>query len=149
MVPERYDGAAFTRLVGEGAVEQPGITDHQIAGAHGHSLILRHRLIGRMVRVGRPPQLIGMCCGHGIVHVMALAMGTGDDAQTAVLDARIYQIVHEKELEREIGIADRIVPSPPVLMPEERRRVAGLADDKTGRPAWIRIAQRGQRIQSR
>ena len=78
-------------------------------------------MVGRMVRVGGTAQLIRMCSMHDVVHAVALAMGAGYDAQAAVLDARVDQIVHGKDLQGEVGIAERIVPSPPVLMPEEGR----------------------------
>src|SRR5579884_4209490 len=72
------------------------------------------------------------------------AVRAGKNAQAAVLHGGIRQVVHEKDLRRNLTRAALLMPSPPVLMPVERRGMGRLAEQK-GAPPFRRVkAKRGQ-----
>ena len=63
-----------------------------------------------------------------------LAVRAGDNLEAAVLDTGVAEIVGDEYLLRPGRDADRVLPTPPVLVPVERRfaRVFGQDDDAAG-----------------
>jgi len=115
-------------------VQQTGVGQHKGTGAHADvdlvGVIAEHDGVvlfdvARALFVG----------GHQlIVQQDTLAVGAGDDLETAVLDAGVAEIVGDENLLRPGRDADRVLPACPVLVPVERRfaRVLGQDDDAAG-----------------
>ena len=124
-------------------VQHARVADDQVARAdrdvHLVGILLQRRMAlpGGVERVA-----VG---GRQGVQPMPPAMGAGDHPQAAVVAVGVDQVVHQKYLHRLVGIAGRIVPQDPVLVPVQRRRhPRRFADDEAAVEPGSRIAHAGQ-----
>src|SRR5579864_2643963 len=68
---------------------------------------------------------------------MVRDMRARDDPKASVLRPRIGQIDHHEQLLRAQLVAARIVPAPPVLVPEQGRSAAWFRDQESAGPSRI------------
>ena len=141
--PTEQHGAALIRGVRVGAVQQAGVADHQLPGAHRHvhraRMVVEHPLVGFLHLV--TAAFVGR--DQVAVQVRALAVAAGNDAQAAVGDVGFGEIPVQEHHLRPRREAHGVVPAHPVLVPVERRAAGRLGDDlKVADGAELAKAQR-------
>ena len=148
-VPQGDHRAPLAALVPVGRVQQPGIPDDQVAGPDRHVHLARRGLVGRMVGIAHGPQVVRVGLLDVPVEGMAVQVGPRDRPEAPVVPVGVDQVVHQEDLLRRGLIAAGIVPSPPVLVPEERRAAGRLADDEPRGPRGPVEPETGQGRQRR
>ena len=128
-----------------GAVDQSRIDHDDVASAHRHVDLVRARCEGDIVRVLHFRER-GVVSIDEVVERVRPAMGAGDQPQAAVLSRGIGQVEEERDLGDAVLPRDRVLPAPPVLVPEERRPARRLADDVAGRETRAAKAQAPEHV---
>ena len=101
----------------------------QVAGAQWDvDLVLVVRECRVVVGIPVQPVLVRVRLRHQVVQRVAFQVGAGNHAQAAVLRGGVGQVEHQERLDRDRGVAHRVVPEAAILVPEQRRAVRRLAD---------------------
>ena len=117
-------------------MQDPRIADHHVARRHRNVGLAVPAAVKRVIRIDDPGQVLAMR-RRRVVQRAAVAMGARYHPEAAIGRAGIGQVDHDENLGDLAGIGNRIVPAPPVLVPEERRPAGRLADQVAGTEARV------------